>query len=66
MHFQHINEEHLKYFRLVIGDLNVMIDHDTLQHYGHDETEDLKFPPEVVLKPSSTSEVSSLVAFCNQ
>nr|MBA2422896.1 FAD-binding oxidoreductase [Chitinophagales bacterium] len=66
MHFQQINEDHLQYFRSVIGEQNVLTDEEALLHYGHDETEDLKFPPEVVLKPASAIEISSLVAFCNQ
>ncbi len=66
MHFQQINEDHLQYFRSVIGEQNVLTDEEALLHYGHDETEDLEFPPEVVLKPASAIEISSLVAFCNQ
>ena len=34
--------------------------------YSHDETEDLSFPPEVVVKPKTTSEVSEILAFCNK
>lgn len=35
-------------------------------HYGHDETEDLSFPPEVVLRPRTTAEVSRIVRVCAQ
>ncbi len=34
--------------------------------YGSDETEDLSFPPEVVLKPHSTHEVSAILRYCNE
>ena len=36
-----------------------------LDTYSHDETEDLKYFPEVVLKPGSTSEVASIMRYCN-
>ncbi len=32
--------------------------------YGHDETEDLSFPPELVVLPANTDEVSSLMKYC--
>ena len=32
--------------------------------YGHDETEDLNHPPEVVVRPRSTAEVSAVVRLC--
>ncbi len=32
--------------------------------YGHDETEDLSFPPEVVVRPRTTAEVVATVKLC--
>ncbi|MBL7983410.1 MAG: FAD-binding oxidoreductase, partial [Flavobacteriales bacterium] len=32
--------------------------------YGHDETEDLSFPPDVLVRPRSTSEVVAAVKLC--
>lgn len=32
--------------------------------YGHDETEDLVFPPDVVVRPRSTAEVAAVMAIC--
>jgi glycolate oxidase len=34
------------------------------QAYGHDETEDLRFPPSVVARPASTDQVSAVVRIC--
>lgn len=34
--------------------------------YSHDHTEDLTFYPELVLMPENTSEVSQIMAYCNQ
>jgi len=32
--------------------------------YGHDETEDLSYPPDVVLRPRTTEQVSAAMAIC--
>lgn len=42
------------------------VDKDILKKYGQDETEDLLFMPEVVLHPSTTKEVSTLLKYCNE
>jgi glycolate oxidase len=34
--------------------------------YSHDETEDLKFLPDVVVKPDNTKQISELLKFCNK
>ena len=48
-------------------DLGDLLTHeDDLRHYGHDETEDLVHPPEVVVRPRSTEEVSRIVKVCAQ
>lgn len=49
-----------------VGPDRVSTDADQLAHYGHDETEDLHFPPQVVVRPVSTEEVSRVVAWCAQ
>lgn len=49
----------------VVGDAYILADEETLQRYGHDETEELLFLPEVVLKPGSTEEVSAIMKLCN-
>lgn len=37
---------------------------EILQRYGHDETEDLSFPPQVVVRPRSTEQVAQVVKLC--
>jgi glycolate oxidase len=44
----------------------VFADDETRKAYGHDETEDLVHPPEVVLKPLNVSEVSAILKYCNE
>jgi glycolate oxidase len=36
------------------------------EHYGHDETEDLSFPPHVVVRPRTSAEVAKVVHLCFQ
>lgn len=43
-----------------------MDDRETLDRYGRDETEDLHFPPQVVVRPRSTGEVAAVVGLCAQ
>lgn len=45
----------------IIGDNNVFIDDENLKKYGHDETENLNFPPEVLVKPENTLQVSKIL-----
>jgi glycolate oxidase len=45
----------------IVGDKYVFVDTENLSAYGHDETENLNFPPEVLLKPSNATEVSSIM-----
>lgn len=42
------------------------IDPESIEIYSHDETEDLRFPPHVVVKPTSVNEVSAIMRFCNE
>jgi len=34
--------------------------------YSHDETEDLRFPPHIVIKPTSVDEISAILTYCNE
>lgn len=61
-----ITAEHINRFRKIVGDSYVLADEETLQHYGHDETENLFFPPEVVIKPRSAEEISAILTICNE
>lgn len=52
--------------RGIAGDGNVLDDASSLDLYSHDETEDLRFPPEVVVRPSSTDEVSRIMKLASR
>ncbi|OYU84707.1 MAG: FAD-binding oxidoreductase [Flavobacterium sp. BFFFF2] len=49
----------------LIGSEWVFTDRETCVQYGHDETEDLQFPPQVVVKPGSTADISLIMAWAN-
>ncbi len=61
-----IDHNDIQYFSDLIGDIYVTADMEVRKAYGHDETEDLVFAPEVVLKPGSTQEVASIMKYCNE
>ena len=50
---------------LIVGKEFVFTDENTRQEYGHDETEDLNFPPMVVVKHANTDEVSRIMKVAN-
>ncbi len=53
-------------FRRIVGEQFVLLDKDSLIRFGHDETEHLSFPPEVVLRPRTAEEVSAVMKICNE
>ncbi|MES2811663.1 MAG: FAD-linked oxidase C-terminal domain-containing protein [Bacteroidota bacterium] len=61
-----ISPELLYKLQQVVGAQNVFTDSDTLTHYGHDETEDLSFPPNVVVKPANAQEISAIMKLANE
>lgn len=58
--------EHLDAFKNISGDKYVLVDEETLHNYAHDETEDLHYLPDVVIKPGSAEEISAILGICNQ
>ena len=65
MDFKKIDLNDLKVFRKIVNSRFVFTDEENLFEYGHDETEDLSFFPEVVIKPSCTEEISAVLKYCN-
>lgn len=57
---------HLQNITTLIGAANVFSDEATLQHYSHDETEDLRFLPEMVVKPENAEQISKVLRYCNE
>jgi glycolate oxidase len=57
--------EHIDRFRNIIGKQFVFVDNESLDIYSHDETENLRYLPEVVLKPRTAEEISAVMKICN-
>lgn len=56
----------ISHFETLCGKAYVTNDAEAFETYGSDETEDLHFKPEVVLKPRTAQEISQILTFCNQ
>ena len=59
-----INSTQIKHLTTLLKEKAFVL-YDTLVEYGHDETEDLSYPPAIVLKPTSVSEISEIMRYCN-
>jgi glycolate oxidase len=66
MAYNKITDELLNAIKQIIGDDAVITTQAEMEKYSHDETEDLRYYPEVVAKPKSTQEVSALLKLCNE
>ena len=52
-------------FKNIVGGNYVLYDDETLDHYAHDETENLYYLPDVVIKPRNADQISSIMKICN-
>jgi glycolate oxidase len=64
--FNKLSQPVIENFQQLLGSPYVLFDPESLLAYGHDETEDLSFPPEVVLKPGTAEEISAILKICNR
>lgn len=60
-----LTAETISDFKKIVGDSYVLYDEETLNHYAHDETENLHYLPDVVIKPRTAEEISALMKICN-
>ena len=65
MDYKQLNIDDISFFKGIIGAEYVFTDNQSIFNYSHDETEDLSFPPEVVLKPVNSEEISKVLRYCN-
>lgn len=61
-----LNPEILNKLTQIVGENYIFTDIETRNHYGHDETEDYVFPPNVVVKPANSNEVSQIIKIANE
>jgi glycolate oxidase len=65
MTYTKITSEHFIFFNQILDAEYISINQDQLEKYGRDETEDLMFKPEVVLKPKTVEQISLIMKFAN-
>lgn len=58
--------KHIEDFKKILGEKFVLTDDEALQNYSHDETEDLHYLPDVVLKPRTAEEISAILKICDR
>ena len=66
MEYKKINIDDLTILKKIVGKEYLLTDEEKLLEYSHDETEDLSFPPEIVVKPRSVDEISKILNYCNK
>lgn len=55
-----------KILETIVGDSFVFSDMEMLEAYSHDETEDLRFSPQILVKPRTAEQVSAILKIANQ
>ncbi len=61
-----ISTEQKDALKQIVGAGNFAEDTDSLKEAGSDYTEDLNFPPELVLMPNSSDQIAQILKFCNE
>lgn len=65
MSYKKIEKDDILMFEKIASSNQVFYSKEELREYSHDETEDLTYMPEVVVKPKNSSEVSKIMKYCN-
>jgi glycolate oxidase len=65
MKYQSCNADITRQLAAIVGNDNVLIDQEARNLYAKDETEDLSFLPDVVVKPGTAQEVSEILLLAN-
>jgi glycolate oxidase len=58
-----LSQQQIDTLTQLIGEEQLVLNKEEILRYGSDHTEDLSFPPSVVVKPRNTEEVSSILSF---
>lgn len=61
-----INTELLTELYTIVGEKYVFTDLETRHNYGHDETEDYNFPPNILVKPATVEEIAAIMKIANK
>jgi len=66
MSYNHLTPELVRELAKLAGVDNVATDDESRTIYGKDETEDLCFPPEVIVRPGTSAQVSGVLRFATR
>lgn len=66
MQFKPVTQDIITQLTALVGQENLYTDQENIFKYSKDETEDLSFIPDVVLKPKTTVEIATILKFCNE
>lgn len=64
MQYNKVTEQHIIAFQQIVGESFVIVGVLETEKYARDYTEDLVYYPEVVVKPESTEQVSTILKIC--
>lgn len=64
--FNKIDTAAISYFHTLLGEDRVSTESTVINNHASDETEDLFYPPEIVLFVGSTTEISKVLSYCNE
>ena len=66
MSYNKLTAEILNQLGRIVGSEHVLTDDEARSIYGKDETEDLLFPPEAIVKPTTAEQVSQIFVLANK
>jgi glycolate oxidase len=64
--YNKLTPEILNQLSRIVGSEHVLSDDEARSIYGKDETEDLSFPPEIIVKPKTAEQVSRIFILANK
>jgi glycolate oxidase len=64
--YNKVTPEIIAQLKAIAGDENVLSDEESIAYHSEDETEDLSFPPEVIVKPSTAEQISGILKLANE
>ena len=66
MEYQKIDLESIELLKNIVGENYVFTDIENIEKYASDETEDLHYFPEVIVKPRTAQEISAILILANK
>lgn len=64
--YNKVTPEIISKLKAIVGDEYVLSDEESISLHSEDETEDLNFPPEVIVKPITAEEISQIFKVANK